>query len=121
MSYGENYFKSYNENESFDFVKSSKEFEEPIFSFIPSIAPSQIITVDSNFSKKWGDSVILSTLRGQSLYFLKFSSNYKKLIFFEKIRLKKRIRDLIYVADHKIILLAEESEGTIGLISNSVK
>ena len=87
----------------------------------PSIAPSQLITIDSNFSKKWGDAVILSTLRGQSLYFLKFSSNYKKLIFFEKIRLKKRIRDLIYVDSHKLILLAEESQGTLGIISNSIK
>ncbi|MDC3206304.1 PQQ-dependent sugar dehydrogenase, partial [Candidatus Pelagibacter sp.] len=121
VSYGENYFKSYNENEPYDFIKSSKEFEEPIFSFVPSIAPSQIITVDSNFSEKWGDAVLLSTLRGQSLYLLKFSSNYKRLIFFEKIRLKKRIRDLIYVANHELILLAEESEGTIGVISNSIK
>lgn len=121
VSYGENYFKSYSENEPFEFIKSSEEFEEPIFSFIPSIAPSQLITIDSNFSKKWGDAVILSTLRGQSLYFLKFSSNYKKLIFFEKIRLKKRIRDLIYVDSHKLILLAEESQGTLGIISNSIK
>ena len=97
------------------------EFFEEIFSFVPSIAPSQIITVDSNFSEKWGDAVLLSTLRGQSLYLLKFSSNYKRLIFFEKIRLKKRIRDLIYVANHELILLAEESEGTIGVISNSIK
>ena len=121
VSFGENYFRSYHDNEPFEFIKSKKGFQEPIFAFVPSVAPSQIITVDKNFSKKWGDSILLSSLRGQSLFLLKFSSDYKKLISYERIRVKKRIRDLIYIANHKLILLAEENEGTIGIITNSDK
>ena len=47
----ENYFKSYSENEPFEFIKSSEELKSPYFPSIPSIAPSQLITIDSNFSK----------------------------------------------------------------------
>ena len=51
---------------------SDRGFEEPIFSWVPSIAPSQLITVDKNFSKKWGKTVLLSSLKGRSLFRLSF-------------------------------------------------
>jgi hypothetical protein len=120
-SYGENYYKSLKEEEKFEFFKthSDKGFEEPIFSWVPSIAPSQLLVIDRNFSKKWGKTVLLSSLKGRSLFRLSFDKDFNKLITYERIRINKRIRDLIYIPNQKMIILAQESEnGSLGIITN---
>ncbi len=120
-SYGENYYKSLDEDQEFEFFKThlDRGFEEPIFSWVPSIAPSQLIAVDKNFSKKWGETILLSSLKGRSLFRLSFDKDYKKLITYEKIRINKRIRDLIYISKQKMIILAQENEnGSLGIIVN---
>ena len=120
-SYGENYFKSLEENEDFEFFKThfEKGFEEPIFSWVPSIAPSQLVKIDKNFSKKWGETVLLSSLKGRSLFKLHFDQNFNKLITIEKIRINKRIRDIIYIKNKKMIILAEENKnGSLGIITS---
>ena len=106
---------------NFEFFKThlDRGFEEPIFSWVPSIAPSQLIAVDKNFSKKWGETILLSSLKGRSLFRLSFDKDYKKLITYEKIRINKRIRDLIYISKQKMIILAQENEnGSLGIIVN---
>ena len=52
-SYGENYYKSLDESSSFDYEKSHEDlgFTEPIYSFVPSVAPTELIEIDENFSK----------------------------------------------------------------------
>lgn len=120
-SYGENYYKSLNENEKFEFFKThaGKGFEEPIFSWVPSIAPSQLLAIDKNFSKKWGETILLSSLKGRSLFRLTFNKDYSKLISYERIRINKRIRDLIYIPQKKMIILAQENDnGSLGIITN---
>ena len=57
-SYGENYnFKEkvLKEQKSFEFLKNhkTKNFKEPIFSFVPSIGISEIVEVPETFSKYW--------------------------------------------------------------------
>lgn len=122
-SYGEKYNESLRENDPMEYKKSHLKFgyEEPIFSFLEGIAPSQIIEIDSNFSKKWSENSIylLSSLRTGSLYRLVLSQNHDRVIGYERIYLKKRIRDLIYDKSSKTIFLAiEDNNGSLGIISN---
>ena len=54
-SYGETYASLWVPKENNDYHKSHENFgfEEPLYSFVPSIGISEIIKIDNNFSKKW--------------------------------------------------------------------
>lgn len=112
-SYGELYRKqSYNfEDEPF-YKKNHKKynFEEPIFSFVPSIAISEIIKIPNNFSKQWQDNFLIGSLNGKSLHRLKFDENYNKILFIEKIYIGKRIRDIKYNPNTNSIILAFDED-----------
>ena len=82
------------------------DFEEPIYSFIPSIGISEIIKIDNNFSDSWKDNFLISSLRDQSIYRVRFDENYTKILFSEKIFVQSKIRDMKYDYDEKSILLA---------------
>ena len=58
---------------------------------------------------------LVSSLNG-NLYRIKFNSNYKKIIYKEKIIIGERIRDIIYFEKQKLILMALEDTGSIGII-----
>lgn len=115
-SYGD----KYNSTDSFSYKQSHFEngFEEPIYSFIPSIGISEIIKIPNTFSEKWIDNFIISSLFGRSIYRVKFDNNFKKLIYVEKIYIGQRIRDIKYLKNENLILLALEENGEIGILSN---
>lgn len=118
-SYGERYLENYSENDTYKFKKKHNKYgyTEPVFSFVPSVAPSQMIELNNNFSERWKDNVILSTLKSQSLYRITFDESYSRIITYEKIRIGKRIRDVVYDEKNKIIFLAEENDdGSIGVL-----
>ena len=120
-SYGERYRYGFFESESNFFKKDHRKygFEEPIFSFVPSIGISQIIELENSFSKKWIDNYIVSSLRGHSIYRIKFNEKYDKILFMERMRIGKRIRDIAYNKKNKAILLAlEDGKGSLGVIYN---
>tara|TARA_B100000575_G_C23114800_1_gene644310 strand:- start:266 stop:1594 length:1329 start_codon:yes stop_codon:yes gene_type:complete len=115
-SYGEKYYDSDN---LIDYKKNHKDagFEEPIYSFISAMAPTEIIKIPKDkFSKYWDDNLILGSLVGRSLYRIKFHSDFKRILFIEKIYLGERIRDLYFDSDDKMILMALEDSGSIGIL-----
>ena len=110
-SYGEKYASN-------EFYKQSHEdqgFQEPIFSFVPSIGISELIKVPNNFTKKWEKNFLISSLNKQCLFRIKFDQNFNKVIYLEEIFIGQRIRDLKYSQNH--IFLALENEGEIGILS----
>ena len=112
-SYGNSYF-----DKSIVYKNSHKKnnFKEPIFSFIPSIGISELIKIENNFDKAWEDNFIVSSLNDESLYRIKFSDDYSKIIFSEKIFIGERIRDLKYDNESKCIVLALETNGNISFL-----
>ena len=93
-------------------------FVEPIYAFVPSIAISQIIQVPIEFSPKWPNSYLVTTLNGVSIYRIVFDENYSRIITMEKMRIGKRIRDIAYNKKYNFFLLALENEsGSIGYIT----
>lgn len=118
-SYGEKY-KSINANE-LAYLKSHEDngYEEPIYSFVPSIGISEIIKLENSFSKNWKDNFIVGSLNSRHIYRLKFNNNFNKVLYIEKIYIGERIRDLKYIEEFNIILMALEDTGSIGVLSNN--
>jgi hypothetical protein len=119
-SYGELYNNQEPKNEKFFYKKSHSKnnFNEPIFVFLQSIGISQLIKVPKNFSKFWVNNFLITSLNSSSLYRVKFDKNFGKLLYFERIFIGKRIRDIIYIDDLKTFMVSlDEKDGFLGLIS----
>jgi len=119
-SYGELYqFKKQKLNKpKYELLKVHKEhkFEEPIFSFVPSIGISEIEKIPNNFSEYWVDNYLITSLNGRTIYRVKFDKNYEKIVYMEPMFLGERIRDIKYIEDKKMIVLALEDTGSIGVL-----
>jgi glucose/arabinose dehydrogenase len=117
-SYGENYSRGQS-NEIPNYKKSHKKnnFSEPIFSFLPAIGISEIIKLSNNFSEMWQDNFLIGSLNGKYLYRVKFDEMYEKILYYEKIFIGDRIRDIIYENESNDIYLSLELNGTLGILS----
>ncbi len=117
-SYGESYF-----SKDIEYKKNHEEngFYEPIFSFIPSIGISEIILVPNEFSKKWENNYLVASLNDKSVYRVKFSKNFNKILYIEKIFIGERIRDLKFDKESNKILLALETHGNLATLENNKK
>lgn len=88
VSYGTEY------NNGKSFRKNDKNFIKPLFTFIPSVAPSSLNNCPSNLSQYYKDDICLMflTLRDMSMYILLINKTNKNVISFEKLNLEKRLR-----------------------------
>ena len=116
-SYGDKYFRD-KSVDKINYKKNHKlnNFEEPIFSFIPSIGISEIIKLPNNFANFWQDNFLIGSLNKKILYRVKFDEQFSKIIYLEEIFIGDRIRDILYLENEKIILLSLEMSGAIGII-----
>jgi len=74
---------------------SIKNYTKPVMSWIPSIAPSQLVEVKSNNNlKRWDKDLLVSSLKAKSLFRIKMKDS-KNLMLIEKIKVGFRIRDII--------------------------
>ncbi len=93
-------------------------FEEPIFSYVPSIGISEIIKVPNNFNSSfWQNNFLISSLGARSLFRVKFDEDYTKILFNEKILIGERIRDLMFLEELNLILLSLENS-KLGILKN---
>ena len=93
---------------------SHKGFTAPIFSWVPSIAPSQLVVVPSksDFDRTWAGNLLLSTLKDSSIHRLVLSQS-NHVLYDERIEIGHRIRD---VAITKSCLWISTDDGKIILI-----
>ena len=135
-SYGEPYFngvrakrpkgKKYSDMPHYLKNHIDHGFIEPIYSFVPSIAINQIIKVPDNFSNHWKNNFLVTSLGGRQIQRILFDKNFTKLIFNEKIYIGSRIRDICYIKEFNVFLLALEGHSgpeknqipSIGILSN---
>ena len=118
-SYGEYYSFKYGQ-EDYSAKKNHKKngFKEPIYSFVPGIGISQLISIPKSFHKFWSDeNFLISSLNGRSLFRVKFNESFEKVMFIEKIFVGERIRDIIYNSSLNAFILAMEDTGSIGLFT----
>jgi glucose/arabinose dehydrogenase len=118
VSLGERYDFQY-ENKSLAYKKNHKlnNFEEPIFSFIPSIGISEIIKLPKSFSTFYESHYVIASLNGRSIYFVRFDEQISKILSLEKIFIGQRVRDLKYYEKSRSLFLALEDEGEIGILT----
>ena len=117
VSYGQKYnFKQ--ENKELDYKDSHEDlgFKEPIYSFLPSIGISEIVKLDTNFSKKWKNNFLVASLNGNHIYRIRFNKNFEKIIYMERILIGERIRDILFFKDKGLIFLALETYGNLGIL-----
>ena len=116
-SYGNSYYKK-----KLNYKKSHEKFnfEEHIFSFVPSMGISEIISIDSKFwkDKSFDNLFLVSSLNGKSLYQIRFDKNFEKIIFLEKIFIGQRIRDLKYSKKLNGVILGLERPNKIAFIKS---
>ena len=101
------------------YQKSHKKnnYEEPIKVFVPSIGISELIFLPETFNKKWENNVLITSLADRSIYRAKFEDkNFNKILYLEKIYIGERIRDIKYIYDNNIIVLALENSGSLGIL-----
>ena len=111
VSYGRDYFESQiSQPKGFIGTKFADHtgFDKPLHYWTPSIAPSQISVIKTNFDKysSWakGD-LILTTLKDKSIYRLKIERGSIKSS--ERVFLDARIRD-IAITDYEIFLTTDD-------------
>ena len=74
--------------------------------------------VDNNFDVNWQDNYLVGSLFGNHIYRVRFNKSFNKIDYFEKIFIGERIRDLKYIPNHSVIIMALESTGSIGILKN---
>jgi aldose sugar dehydrogenase len=79
-------------------------YEQPIFTFIPSIGISNLVRYPANGSEfpRWRDDFLVASLRAQSLYRMRLLDG--RIIFAEPIDIGERIRDLDVLPNGAIVL-----------------
>ena len=112
-SAGEHYSKTDNNGnegkiKKYPLYKSHKKhgFIEPLKSFVPSIAISEITKMDNG-------NYVVSSLKDKSLYFFKLN-NKKKIDNFYRVEVFERIRDIRY-KENKLYMFLEDT-ASIGVI-----
>ncbi len=115
-SYGRHYSKINKKNKT-PYLKDHKSnnFEEPIFTFLKGIGISQIIHIPNNFYRLWNNNFIVASLNAGSIFRLKFDKEFSKAVYYEKIFINQRIRDLKYSKKLNSIILALEDKQEIGI------
>ena len=105
-------------DENLRYKKSHEDFgyQEPIFAFVPSIGISEIIKIPNDFSVKWQDNYFVTSLMDNSLYRVKFSKNFDKIIFNEKIFIGQKIRDIKFNKKEKFFILSLQDKSELGFL-----
>ena len=117
VSVGEddNSVKVIKNNSKFKFKKNHLKFgyEEPIISFVPSILINSLIKIPNDFSKLWEEDFFMTA--GKSLYRIKFSENFYKAIYYERIIVNDYVEDIVYSKSNNSFYIS--SYGKIFLIN----
>lgn len=93
----------YNENQG-----QHDGFEEPIFSWIPSIAISNLIVSDSPHLPLWRGDLLAGSLASGSLFRIRLRQG--RVTSFERIVFGERIRDITQLDDGRIVLLTDSAK-----------
>ena len=92
-------------------ITSLEGFEDPIWYWVPSIAPSGMIFYDKNMFPEFKGHLLVSSLKFKSLYLVKIENGLpqKELVLFKKRF--GRVRDIEQLNDGSILIISDEKKG----------
>jgi aldose sugar dehydrogenase len=79
----------------------------PLFAWLPSVAPSQLIQIQ-NFNPRWDEDLLVGSLKGSSLYRIRLEADH--VLYSEPIWIGQRIRDLAQTGEGTIILWTDDTQ-----------
>jgi aldose sugar dehydrogenase len=89
-------------------ARNHGKFLEPKLAFVPSIAPSEILQLKSNYLPHWSGDLLLASLRAGMLYRLRTSGD--AVIYTEAINVDMRVRDLAEGRDGRIAIWGDDGQ-----------
>ena len=117
MSYGKLYSKKINEEKDlYPSIKTLKDkncsnlinYKAPLYAFAKSQGISQGLYYQAEHFKVFKENLIVTTLKGKSIYRFLLDSNSERIITMEKIEIGLRIRDIMATTDGKILLTTDK-------------
>ena len=101
-------------NWDFDRWNSSHDgYEKPLLSWMPSIAPSQLIRYEGDELSGWNGDLLVAAMADESIRRIRMDG--PRVITDERIAIGERIRDLLQLEDGKLLLSYDS--GKIALLS----
>ena len=82
-------------------------YTSPLFAWMPSIAPSQLIQIN-NFDPRWDGDLLVGSMKGESLFRIRLEAG--RVLYSEPIWLGQRIRDLTQAVDGTIVLWTDDAQ-----------
>ena len=82
-----------------------EQFEQPFFSWVPSIGVSNLIEVRESLFDYWNGDLLASSLRDRAFWRLRTREN--RVVMAERIELGERIRDLEIGHDGELVVMAD--------------
>jgi cytochrome c2 len=86
-------------------ARNHGSYEEPVYAFVPSIGPSNLIQVEDGAFPEWQGDLLMGSLIGQSVFRIRLAGS--RVVYVERIELKERIRDLTQAPHGAIALLTD--------------
>jgi cytochrome c2 len=81
-------------------------YEKPVYSWVPSIGPTQIVEGGA-FHKKWRGDLLVGSLKAQSVFRLHLEDG--RVVYDEPIFIGERVRDLAITEDGTLVLWTDQA------------
>jgi len=82
-------------------------YQAPIFAWVPSVAVSSLLQIQG-FDRRWDGDLLIGSLKGQSLFRLRFDGG--RVLYSEPIWIGQRIRDIAQLQDGRIVLWTDDTQ-----------
>jgi aldose sugar dehydrogenase len=83
-----------------------REYQSPVFVWLPSIAVSNLLVVEHGLFERWRDDLLIGSLKARTLFRAHLREGH--VVYLEPIFIGDRIRDLIEGHDGRIILWTDD-------------
>jgi aldose sugar dehydrogenase len=83
------------------------DFKSPLFAWLPSIAPSNLIQV-AGFDRRWNGDLLVASLKAMSLFRLRLDGT--RVLYVEPIWIGQRIRDIAQLKNGIIVLWTDDTQ-----------
>lgn len=82
-------------------------YKAPLFAWVPSIAPTQLIEVN-NFNQRWDGDLLIGAMKASSLYRLRLEDG--RVLYAERIWMGQRVRNIAQTSDGTVVIWTDDTQ-----------